>query len=102
MHRIPARITPAIVEFAFGDLANRPLRVGKPLNRELTGLFGARRGPYRLLYRMDDETLWVYIVHCGAPRGRRPPSLNRAVTLRAAPPAGSSAQWRPAGGRRTR
>ena len=68
MHRIPARITPAIVEFALGDLANHPHRVGKPLNRELTGLFGDRRGPHRLLYRMDDETLWVYIVHCGAPR----------------------------------
>ncbi len=64
----PAPDHPAIVEFAFGDLANHPLRVGKPLNRALTGLFGARRGPYRLLYRMDDETLWVYIVHCGAPR----------------------------------
>ncbi len=39
MHRIPPRITPAIVEFAFGELANHPRRVGKPLNRELTGLW---------------------------------------------------------------
>jgi mRNA-degrading endonuclease RelE of RelBE toxin-antitoxin system len=38
-------------------------RVGKPLERELAGLFGARRGPYRLPYRIDDEAQRVYIVH---------------------------------------
>ncbi len=101
MRRIPPRITPAIVEFAFGELANHPRRVGKPLNRELTGLFGARRGPYRLLYRMDDERCGSTSFMWSTARPS-PASLNRAVTLRAAPPAGSSAQWRPAGGRRTR
>jgi mRNA interferase RelE/StbE len=60
---IPPRVVPAIIEFAFGDLAREPHRVGKPLERELSGLFGAHRGPYRLLYRIDDETKRVYIVH---------------------------------------
>jgi len=60
---IPPRIVPAIIEFAYGDLAREPHRVGKPLERELTGLFGARRGPYRLLYRIDDQAQQVYIVH---------------------------------------
>ena len=64
LQRIPPRIAPAIIEFAFGDLAREPHRVGKPLERELTGLFGACRGPYRLLYRrIDDEAKCVYIVH---------------------------------------
>jgi mRNA-degrading endonuclease RelE of RelBE toxin-antitoxin system len=45
----------AVVEFAFGDLAREPRRVGKPLRRELAGVFSARRGPYRLLYRIDDD-----------------------------------------------
>jgi mRNA interferase RelE/StbE len=60
---IPPRIVPAIIEFAFGDLGREPHRVGKPLERELTGLFSARRGPYRVLYRIDEEVQRVYIVH---------------------------------------
>ncbi len=60
---IPPRVVSAIIEFAFGDLAREPHRVGKRLERELTGLFGARRGPYRVLYRIDDEALRVHIVH---------------------------------------
>ena len=63
LQNIPPRIVPAIIEFVFGDLAREPHRVGKPLERELTGLFGARRGPYRLLYRIDDQAQQVYIVH---------------------------------------
>ena len=62
LQAIPPRIVPAILEFAFGDLARAPHRVGKPLERELIGLFGARRGPYRLLYRIDDAAQRVYIV----------------------------------------
>jgi len=63
LQSIPPRVIPAIIEFAFGDLARDPHRVGKSLERELSGLFSARRGPYRLLYRIDDEEQRVYIVH---------------------------------------
>lgn len=59
---IPPRIVPAIVEFAFGDLAAAPQRVGKPLDRELSGLFSARRGPYRVLYRIDEDAKSVTIM----------------------------------------
>ncbi len=62
LQRIPPRIVPAIVEFAFGDLAVAPQRVGKPLERELSGLFSARRGPYRVLYRIDEEAKSVAIL----------------------------------------
>lgn len=62
LQHIPPRIVPAIVEFAYGDLARDPRRVGKPLERELAGTFSARRGPYRLLYRVDDEAARVYIL----------------------------------------
>jgi mRNA-degrading endonuclease RelE of RelBE toxin-antitoxin system len=65
LQRIPPRVVSAVVEFAFRDLAREPHRVGKPLERELSGLFGARRGPYRLLYRIDDEAQRVHIVHIG-------------------------------------
>ena len=62
LQAIPLRIVPAIIEFAFGDLARGPRRVGKPLHRELTGTFSARRGPYRLLYRMDDDAQRIDIL----------------------------------------
>lgn len=63
LQRIPPRIVPAIIEFAFGDLSSAPRRVGKPLQRELEGLFSARRGPYRLLYSIHDDTNRVEILH---------------------------------------
>lgn len=62
LRRISPRIVPAVIEFAYGDLAREPLRVGKPLERELAGTFSARRGPYRLLYRVDDEAARIYIL----------------------------------------
>jgi mRNA interferase RelE/StbE len=62
LHRIPPRILPAIIELAYGELAREPRRVGKPLERELAGTLGAQRGPYRLLYRIDDESGWVYVL----------------------------------------
>jgi len=45
----------AVIEFAFGDVAREPHRVGKPLRRDLDGTYSARRGPYRILYRIDDD-----------------------------------------------
>lgn len=62
MSGIPPRIVPAIIEFVYGDLAANPRRVGKPLERELVGMFSARRGPYRVLYAVDDDTETVQIL----------------------------------------
>ena len=62
LQRIPPRIVPAIVEFVFGDLAEGPRRVGKALQRELSGSFSARRGPYRVLYQIDDEAKLITLV----------------------------------------
>lgn len=62
LDRLPPRILGAVIEFAFGDLAREPRGVGKPLRGELAGYHSARRGPYRLLYRIDDDaqTIWVH------------------------------------------
>jgi len=64
LDKLPPRILAAVIEFAFGDLAQQPRRVGKPLGGPLTGQYSARRGPYRLLYRIDDAaaTIWVHRV----------------------------------------
>lgn len=61
LHRLPPRVLSAVIEFAFGDLSREPRRVGKPLRRELAGIYSARRGPYRVLYRIDDEHSLVFI-----------------------------------------
>jgi mRNA interferase RelE/StbE len=61
LHKLPPRVLSAAIEFAFGELAREPRRVGKPLRRELSGLYSARRGPYHLLYRIDEDPSLVLI-----------------------------------------
>lgn len=63
LHGVPPRIVPAIIEFVYGDLARTPRRVGKLLQRELEGLWGARRGPYRIIYEIVDDRLLVLVIH---------------------------------------
>ncbi len=64
LERIPPRIVPAIIEFIYGDLAKAPIRVSKPLMRELSGYLGAHRGSYRVLFEIDGETIEIArIVH---------------------------------------
>lgn len=60
--RLPERVALAIVEFMVGPLLAEPRRVGKPLQRELEGYWSARRGAYRLVYRIDDEANTVRVV----------------------------------------
>ena len=62
---IPPRIVPAIIEFLYGDLAGAPERVGKPLQRELTATHSARRGPYRILYEIDQDTFVLTVLRIG-------------------------------------
>jgi mRNA interferase RelE/StbE len=63
LRAVPPRIVPAIIEFVYGDLSREPRRVGKPLQRELKGLWSARRGPYRIIYDIVEERLIVIVVH---------------------------------------
>jgi mRNA interferase RelE/StbE len=52
---LPESVTPAVIEFLTTSLVHEPLRVGKPLREEPTGIWAARRGTYRVLYRVRDE-----------------------------------------------
>jgi mRNA interferase RelE/StbE len=56
LSRLPEAAAAAIVEFMVGPLVTDPRRVGHRLQRELTGLWAARRGPYRVVYEIDDDT----------------------------------------------
>lgn len=46
-------------------IASNPKRVGKPLRFELQRCFSARRGPYRIVYRIDDESHSVFVPAVG-------------------------------------
>lgn len=43
-------------------MAENPHRVGKPLRLELAGLHSARRGDFRIIYRIDEAKKRVDIV----------------------------------------
>ena len=62
LEHIPPRIVAAIIEFVFGDLARAPRRVGKPLRQQLESSYSARRGPYRILYKINDPAEQIEIV----------------------------------------
>jgi mRNA interferase RelE/StbE len=51
--RLPESAATACVEFLFGPLAEDPHRVGAPLRAPFTGQWRARRGEYRVRYRID-------------------------------------------------
>jgi mRNA-degrading endonuclease RelE of RelBE toxin-antitoxin system len=60
--RLPAAVAAAIVEFLVGPLVEEPERVGKPLQRELEGYRSARRGAYRIVYRIIHDEDIVRVV----------------------------------------
>lgn len=59
---LPLAIALAVWEFCDGPLRENPHRVGKPLGRELTGYFSARRGAYRVIYRLIEDDSVVHVV----------------------------------------
>lgn len=59
---LPENVAAAVLNFVTGDLLHAPYRVGKPLERELAGLYAARRGEYRVVYEIDDEAQTVLVL----------------------------------------
>jgi mRNA interferase RelE/StbE len=60
--RLPEGVAAAIVEFMVGPLCEEPERVGRRLLRELAGFHSARRGAYRIIYRIVVEEHIVRVV----------------------------------------
>jgi mRNA-degrading endonuclease RelE of RelBE toxin-antitoxin system len=60
--RLPEKVATAVVEFLYGSLAASTHRVGNPLKLSLEGLHSARRGDYRVIYRVDDEQRLVTVI----------------------------------------
>lgn len=60
--RLPESVAAAVIEFCDAALALSPRRVGKPLFGPLAGCHGARRGTYRIVYRIDEESRTVEVL----------------------------------------
>jgi len=59
---LPEAVAFAAYEFIVGALLDNPHRVGKRLEPPLNDRHSARRGTYRVLYRIDDAKRRVTVV----------------------------------------
>ena len=59
---LPLDAAAAIGELLAGDLTDNPYRVGKRLRPPLEDTWSARRGEYRVLYRISDDPRTVRVV----------------------------------------
>jgi mRNA interferase RelE/StbE len=82
IHRASSRRSSS---FVFSELAAAPQRVGKPLERDLSGAFSARQGRYRVLCRIDEDAKQVTLLrvahraHVYRPAARSPTADRLAV-----------------------
>ena len=60
--RLPESVAAAVLEFCEAAPAVNPQRVGKPLFGPLAGCHGARRGTYRIVYRVNEATRVVHVL----------------------------------------
>lgn len=59
---LPAAAAFAAWEFINGPLRQQPRRVGAPLRTPFDGLWRARRGEYRVRYRIDEDNHEVQVL----------------------------------------
>ncbi|WP_326551200.1 type II toxin-antitoxin system RelE family toxin [Micromonospora sp. NBC_01813] len=59
---LPESVAAAAIEFLTNTLVRNPHRVGKPLQFELSGIWSARRGTYRVLYRINEDKHEVIVL----------------------------------------
>jgi len=60
--RLPEAVAAAVIDFITTTLVQQPHRVGKPLRGDLAGVWAARRGTYRVLYRLREQPQEVVVV----------------------------------------
>lgn len=59
--KLPPKVAGAVYAFVTGPLLDQPRRVGKPLEPPLAPAWTARRGAYRVLYLIDEESRTVEV-----------------------------------------
>jgi len=58
---LPLEVALAAMETIEGSIAVNPYRAGKPLEEPFDGYYSARRGTYRIIYRIDEAKHHVEI-----------------------------------------
>lgn len=59
---LPENVAAAVIEFVTGALIDNPQRVGRQLRGDLSGVHAARRGTYRVLYRINEAKHEVVVL----------------------------------------
>jgi mRNA interferase RelE/StbE len=62
--RLPISVAAAVLE-TLDAIAENPKRLGKPLMLEHEGRYSARRGPYRIIYELDEAERLVRVIAIG-------------------------------------
>jgi mRNA-degrading endonuclease RelE of RelBE toxin-antitoxin system len=60
--QLPQAVAAAVIELLTTTLITEPRRIGKPLRGELSGIWSARRGTYRILYRIREDPREVIVL----------------------------------------
>lgn len=61
IERLPEKYATAVAEM-LPVLVENPRRLGKPLRFEFAGQWAARRGPYRIIYELDEKAHTVSVI----------------------------------------
>lgn len=64
LDRLPISVAAAALE-TLDAIAENPRRLGKPLMLEHEGRFSARRGPYRIIYELEEAERVVRVIAIG-------------------------------------
>jgi mRNA interferase RelE/StbE len=59
---LPEAVASAAYEFVVGPLLDNPHRIGKRLQPPLADRYSARRGTYRVIYRIDEQQFTVSVL----------------------------------------
>jgi mRNA interferase RelE/StbE len=59
---LPEAVSAAVIDFITGALLENPQRIGRALRNELEGVHSARRGTYRVLYRINEDAREVIVL----------------------------------------
>ena len=59
---LPESVAAAVIDFITGSLLDNPQRVGRELRNELAGIHSARRGTFRILYRINEKQREVTVL----------------------------------------
>ena len=59
---LPEAVAAAVIDFVTTALLDNTQRVGKPLRDDLDGIWSARRGTYRSLFRIREDSREVVVL----------------------------------------